>query len=191
MVCTHLLHRLRITLCFLGALCVLFFLPAGPRYSPHFGGSMKEATAVAFLVACAYLPIRAFAQQPPSDIDLRAAYCIPIVNQQVAVYQNALSSPGRPLPPQLEQTIKKMAADAQDRADQLKRYLQPRMADLDATALLAAAEQGKKDLQRGEQDVIQCMTSCQNDANPAACTSSCSTDTLARVRRCTKLDWLP
>ncbi|MPW24110.1 hypothetical protein GCT13_47660 [Paraburkholderia sp. CNPSo 3157] len=168
-----------------------FFFPAGPRYLPHFGGNMKPATAMAFLAACASLPIRTFAQQPPSDVDLRAAYCIPIVNQQVAVYQHALSSPGQPLPPQLEETIKNMAADAQDRADRLKRYLLPRMADLDATALLAASEQGKQDLQRGKQDVIQCMTFCQHDANPAACMSSCSTDTLTRVRRCTKLDWLP
>ena len=152
---------------------------------------MKKATAIAFLVVCVYLPVRAFTQQPPSDVDLRAAYCIPIVNQQVAVYQNALSSPGHPLPPQLEQTIKSMAADAQERADHLKRYLQPRMTDIDTTALLAAAEQGKQDLRRGQQDVIQCMTACQNDANPAACTSSCNTDTLTRVRRCTKLDWLP
>ncbi|SAL87908.1 hypothetical protein AWB74_08315 [Caballeronia arvi] len=96
---------------------------------------MKEATAAAFLISSAYLP-QAFAQQAPSDVDLRAAYCLPIVNQQVAVYQNALSSPGHPLPAQLEQMIKNMAADAQGRADHLKRYLQRRIADLDATALL-------------------------------------------------------
>lgn len=131
----------------------------------------------------------AHAQQPPNDVDLRAAYCLPVVNEQVTVIQSGQS--GQPLPPQAERAVKEMAADAQARSDHLKRYLLPRMPYLDATALAAAAAQGREDSQRGQQDTAQCFSSCERDANPRQCLSSCTTETMTRVRRCTKLDWLP
>jgi len=130
----------------------------------------------------------AHAQQIPNDIDLRAAYCLPIVNEQVAVFGQPS---GTPQPPQAERAIKDMASDAQGRLDHLKRYLLPRMPYLDATALAAAAAQGKDDSQRAQQDSAQCLASCERDANPKQCLTSCETDTLVKVRRCTKLGWLP
>ncbi|SAK77628.1 hypothetical protein AWB81_03748 [Caballeronia arationis] len=151
--------------------------------------SLKKKLAVLLF---AQIPIHGFAQQqlqPPNDVDLRAAYCVPIVRNQVDIYQNAMTEP--PSNSQVDQAIKKLAADAQQNLARLQRYLVPRMPYLDSTALLAAMAQGKDDSQRALTEATQCMATCQNKPNPMQCMNACTTDTMQRVRRCSQLDWLP
>lgn len=149
----------------------------------------KKSVAGAFLAALACLPTPTFAQQLPTDIDLRAAYCLPIVNDELATFQTPIDP--SVLTPQMKQGVESAIAEAQERANRLKRFLLPRVPYLDATALLAASTQGKQDEQRGLQDTRECFTSCQGASDSRACMTSCETDALARVRRCSKLDWLP
>lgn len=151
---------------------------AGPAKGT--GNTMKRTLCAALLAASSAV---AHAQQLPNDVDLLAAYCAPIVNQQVAVFQSGQS--GQPLPPHAEQYLKDAAADAQQRSGRLKRYLMPRIPYLDPTALAAASTQGKEDVERAQQDAAQCISTCEHDANPPQCARSCTTDTLTRVRRCT------
>ncbi|WP_321899143.1 hypothetical protein [Paraburkholderia heleia] len=143
------------------------------------------------VVVCSQLPIAGFAQQyqPPNNVDLLAAYCVPILKSQLDFYQNSLAQPSTN--PKVDEFTRGLAADTQQNLNHVQRYVLPRMEYLDPTALLAASTQGKEDFQRALADTGQCFSTCQNNANAQQCMSSCTTDTMQRVRRCQKLDWLP
>jgi hypothetical protein len=147
---------------------------------------MKNALAVAFLVTGGCLSIPAVAQQLlPTDVDLRASYCIPVVNEGLRVLQGA--QPGET---QTDETIRAVT-EVQGRADRLTRYLVPRVPYLDATALAAAATQGKRDMQLAEGEIARCMSTCDRSPNAVVCVKVCPADARTKVARCTNLDWLP
>lgn len=131
-----------------------------------------------------------FAQAPPSDIDLKAAYCIE-ANRAILAEQSGQD----PKPPALAQ----MTSDARDHINRLQGYLLPRVPELDAMPLLAASK-------RADMDIAQLKSlagNCQQRAI-AECGSgggakclvesyhSCTKgELLDRVQSCTNLNWLP
>ena len=125
----------------------------------------------------------------PSEIDLRAAYCLPIVEDLVNGFQSGINE----------------AKDAVDKAEQadmlstaaanlhrLQLYLVPRMEHLDLMELTIAQKRGKADLS----EITHCWDQCEllmfKPAESSSCHNKCNNSPLlARIQACSKLSWLP
>lgn len=147
---------------------------------------MRFRTVLACAVA---LHAQAFAQQPPTDTDLKAAYCIGVTQQTIT------SMPaGMP---------ESLTATEQDRLQHLQAYLVPRMQYVDPLGLAAARARGQAD-ERAivGPDMVACGMKCfaQPSSGPASvaqaaakqCMAACDTEhRLPRIWACTDLSWLP
>jgi len=131
-----------------------------------------------------------FAQVPPSDIDLKAAYCIE-ANQAILAEQSGQEP--KPL------VLAQMISDTREHNNRLQGYLLPRLPELDALPLLAASK-------RADGDIAQLKSlagSCQREAiaecgagGGAQCLveryHTCTKgELLDRLQSCTNLNWLP
>lgn len=103
----------------------------------------------------------ASAQAPPTDIDLKAAYCIEANKQLLAHQSGADAKPA---------ATAEIVRDASDHLDRLQGYLLPRLPNLDALPLLAASKQVESDvvqLQNLAKSCVQRTTAeCQPDSSP-------------------------
>ena len=131
-----------------------------------------------------------FAQVPPSDIDLKAAYCLE-TNRAILAEQSGQD----PKPPALAQ----MTSDANDHINRLQSYLLPRLPELDALPLLAASKRADMDIARLKSVANSCQQRAITDCGAGsgakclvesyqACTRG---ELLDRVQSCTNLNWLP
>jgi len=131
----------------------------------------------------------------PTDIELKAAYCVKVVQGQIALYQSL---------PQISQEGEKIKADsiraAEDRLNRLKLYVMPRMSVLDPTAMLAAMKRGETDFATKTDDAVDetCDKTCQFKAKPGGESARCFSDCLAlhdprvaRLQSCANINWLP
>ena len=131
-----------------------------------------------------------FAQVPPSDIDLKAAYCIE-TNRAILAEQSGQDA--KPF------ALAQMASDARDHVNRLQSYLLPRLPELDALPLLAASKRADIDIAQLKNMANSCqqraITEC-GASSGAKCLvdsyhSCTSGELLDRVQSCTRLDWLP
>jgi hypothetical protein len=131
-----------------------------------------------------------FAQVPPSDIDLKAAYCIE-TNRAILAEQSGQDP--KPL------ALAQMTSDAHDHINRLQSYLLPRLPDLDALPLLAASKRADLDIAQLKSLANSCqqraITECGVAGGAKCLVDSYHTCTrgelLDRVQSCTSLDWLP
>lgn len=139
----------------------------------------------ASLGLCLVLPcFGAFAQQLPDKADLKAAYCIPIMQAQVANFQSDTHTTN----PQVKQRIATALAEVSGRLQRTQRYLIPRIPYLEPTALAAARQQGLDDQATALKQVIDCAQKCETPA----CLDKCvPAEPGNKVRACTQTDWLP
>lgn len=128
---------------------------------------MRKLIAVAALLGCALShaqplpdPMRL---QPPSETDLKAAYCFGIAKQA-----------GQTMQPQLVR---------------LQGYLMPRSQFLDFNGLMTASRQAEIDVNADLQAIQNCVSAC----NTRECASNCkSADAMqAKLKSCSALDFLP
>jgi hypothetical protein len=150
---------------------------------------MRIRTAFAYALVWASLSTQAQAQdaQPPSDTDLKAAYCI-------GVAQQTLTSMPAGMPDSL-------TAAQRDRLQHLQAYLVPRMQYVDPLGLGAARARGQIDEQAvTTPDMVTCSSRCfAQPAKPASdptalkqCVQACDTEhRLPRLWTCADLSWLP
>jgi hypothetical protein len=142
---------------------------------------MKLTPCFAVLLA---VSSSALALQLPTDIDLKAAYCLRVSQMAWAGYQ-----PGR------FAFVDRMAAEDQDRVNRLKSYLLPRMSYLDATGLVMASKRGEVDQAQYSQHFNNLEVQCAQDASAEICMSrlegSMEAGLRTRIHTCNKLDWLP
>ncbi len=131
---------------------------------------------------------RAPAQQlaPPTDTDVSAAYCLRIIQRQIA----AIPLMGR------TEAVNKAIGDARDRVNRLQSYLTSRSASLDAAGLQAATKRADVDSEQLAAQTDRCVNSvCKQDDTPDSCTSklwACvGSDLQTRVHSCDNLVWLP
>ena len=140
----------------------------------------------------------ASAQAAPSDTELRASYCIPVV--QAAIRLNAdmsgqlvggTNDADRRASALLEESRVKLDSDLR----RLRAYVLPKLADSAADDYIfgfaAAAQRGKADLETSMQAVNSCIKSCRDTG--LLCVQSCVAREPAnqRVAACHSLDWLP
>ena len=133
---------------------------------------------------------------PPSDNELRAAYCISVLSESTEDLRKAIN----PLRDSLDENLKaafatlsQHLAEDEDRLNRLRLYMLPKK-HLDPTALLAAANRGKTDNTRWSTEINSCMMGCRasTPADLSACTKRCySGELYGRVFACRNLSWLP
>ena len=129
-------------------------------------------------------PALAIAQgQLPNDIDLKAAYCIPIARfgSQVTVGENLPESSRA----SLQNSKDKGTVDLR----RLNSYLAPRLPQLDPRPLVRASKSAEEDLRRVTTEIRQCDR--MSPVGEALKCVSLETGALKRVRSCDVLSFLP
>jgi hypothetical protein len=130
----------------------------------------------------------------PSEVDLRAAYCLPVVEDLIRVL--AAPSPF-PSPPDVQAELDAGVREGQEVLYRLRRYLHPRLLRLDLSSLLATRQAGEQDLRQAEGYDQTCKVTCsqrhQKYLAQAACRDQCTAANPYRQRfkPCFDLTWLP
>lgn len=130
-------------------------------------------------------PTLAMAQQIqlPNDVDLKAAYCIPIARfaSETLVGEN------------MPEHFKKSLQDGKDEGAanlrRLRLYLMPRVSYLDTMSLVGAAKSAEDDLAQIKAEVVKCDR--MSTMEEALKCLSVETEAVKRVRSCNVLSFLP
>lgn len=143
-----------------------------------------------------------YAQQqiiPPTDTDLKAAYCIAVeqaflgnLRQIWPGIENAQpgDSTGIPSP------VLNSRDGTIDELKHLQRYMLPRTQYVDAVALREAMAEGKQDWSKVNSSGVsnctaRCVLASHDSAAVSACVKACDPDTFSRLWSCNDLSWLP
>ena len=139
---------------------------------------MARMIALSILVA---LVRAASANELPNVVDLKAAYCVPVVQWTI----QAFGEVAKTHPP-----IRSHLAEQEANLRRLQLYLAPRTPNLDPVAVTAARKAGEEDVQRATKQGAECTARCSN----AECLRSCTSedgDLIKRMGECHKVAWLP
>lgn len=142
----------------------------------------------------------------PSDIDLRSAYCLPIVKNAAIksremASQMSVAVPANELDARVTASVAKTARERQDELARLQAYLIPKLT-LDSTALVLAMDRGQTDLGQIDGVATACAKQCPGSEPPTdraeldrrlSCINTCfeSYPASQRVRTCFPVNWLP
>lgn len=159
----------------------------------------------------------ALAQRPlPTDIELRAAYCIPVIQSDLksltdsrAQVQDTIARIGE-IPPDMRQQLLQTLREFQDSLpkaisernsvlNRLQLFLVPRVQYLDASALMGAASRANSDMQEWSSMTARCLRECARPSTDQAaatqtadCFNQCSAGELNnRIAACRNPTWLP
>lgn len=129
---------------------------------------------------------------PPNAIDLKAAYCRPVVAASMAEQQRALNGP----PPNQQQAAKERLAATVERGRRLEFYLLPRLNTLQSAPLLDAQGRGYTDVASLLELSRACEAKCSGTGDAAAvgaCRLRCREggEAAKRARECDDIAWLP
>ena len=144
------------------------------------------------LISFALTASSAQAVQLPSQVDLKAAYCISVKQSQIAPFNEFSGIPN------LTDDLKQMATASAEKLNSdlrhLQRYLLPRLEYLDSSAIEAAMQQAKEDLPLASLDSNACLFLCSRDGKQGVgCLTNCSekSGVLTRIKTCNDLSFLP
>jgi hypothetical protein len=144
---------------------------------------------------CALSSVTAFAQTLPTDVELRASFCMVVVRSFIEFQQAQM-----PLHTDPDTKAAAVAALGKDNDSlrKLQLYLVPRLPYLDATALLASQASANGDLDRVKKAFDACAPPCKSASSPASCSEKCvllAIPDIPNLRRkwdtCRDLSWLP
>jgi hypothetical protein len=137
-------------------------------------------TGLFVVLICGNVALKAHAQQLPSPIDLKAAYCVPVLD-----YSIALLSDNHP-----------MRSEFISRRRRLTLFLMPRIDSLDSSSIVVALSRGKEDVSKLSEIQRVCNLKCGNVGNLdklIGCQEQCGGeyDAVKQIRTCNDLNWLP
>jgi hypothetical protein len=129
----------------------------------------------------------------PTQTDLKAAYCRPVVADTIAMHNKSLSAD---LPPSRRAGTQEQLAAATERSRRLELYVLPRLNLVEPTGLIAAQTRGKEDAARLGELMQACDSKCKNTVDAQsrpACMQQCvnGSEVAARTRECDDVAWLP
>lgn len=141
------------------------------------------------------------AKELPSQTDLRAAYCIPIVQNSIDVTRLLMTMLGSTVS---TEDLTALLAEETDQLRRLQLYLLPRISHLEPLGLTTAMQKAKEDLAQSEQYGESCRAKCKQSVNQRAsadkrasaeraCWDKCIAEAPVRSRSkdCFDLRWLP
>lgn len=134
----------------------------------------------------------ALSQQLPNQIDLKAAYCLPIARYWLGKIQNENTEKWSVEAQKLWTTgLQTQSATVR----RMEHYLVPRISDLDAVSIALASQSGQEDITRFQRTVNACIARCAIDRRDEfpACTRACGDENgvVLRMRTCNNASWLP
>jgi hypothetical protein len=153
------------------------------------------------------LPLYAQGWESPSQVDLKAAHCEPILQRQVAVLNNAQSIEG--LMDEDRRFVAERADKLRSSLRRLEMYLVARTQYVDPIGMAVAQQAGEEDWARWQRDLAACKTTCKNTTCLAKCrgdreycdltcgdppcVAQCSkkSEALARIETCKGVPFLP
>ena len=144
-----------------------------------------RAAAVALLAACSV----AQAQQLPSAVELRATYCVAVLQYQLALFNS--------MPPDTPAEIQSGILEEKERVSsnlhRLQRFLTPRVQHLEPASLALALDSGDQDAERATQEGARCVDRCADEGDAGACLHQCRehSEVMTRVRTCDDTSWYP
>jgi len=150
---------------------------------------MRQAANRILLLVVTALPCALIADELPSQIDLKASYCLTVVQKQIGMVNEDIPK-FRNYPtiyPQLVDGLKKLNENLR----RLQLYLVPRMSYLDPIGLLAARKRAEEDFEQISRDSDRCLKSCPDVQCQLNCDHSESEDASTRIRSCKDLSFLP
>ena len=129
----------------------------------------------------------------PSQLDLRVAYCRPVVASTIDMHGKTLSSGA---PAAVKKIAKKDHAAASERKRRLEIYMLPRLNVVEPSGLLDAQARGKQDAANMNELMETCRAECAKVADAqehAACMQQCGAgnEVARRTRDCDDISWLP
>lgn len=166
------------------------------------------AVAIFTLIPCWV----AIAQRLPTDTELRASYCMPVVVNDIGFQRHAiqlidetlkseevqsriLKDPALSRKLQNTQTeMQQYLVDSQSALRRLQLYVLPRMAHLDPTPLRIATKRAEEDLDLIRRKGSVCIPQCITSIDTLKCASECANlgpDLSQRLESCRNLSWLP
>ena len=173
----------------------------------HCGVKTVRGKTLALLVA--FAPTSAFALQPPSDLDLRAMYCVVSRQNALAFFERFLATIDPNSPHEWDRVAhRKLAASAslaRTDVERLLAYISPKFGHVIPDPLLAAAGRAKADIAAAETSQSQCSVDCRaklgvtGKETPAqvgplaTCLELCygDVDASKRLKSCWPVNWLP
>lgn len=147
--------------------------------------SSAAAAALALLATCG----PALAQQAPSAIELRATYCVAVLQYQLALFNS--------MPPDTPAEIQSGILDEKERVSsnlhRLQRFLMPRVQHLEPAGLALALDTGNQDAERAVQEGARCVDRCADEGDAGTCLHQCRerSEVMTRVRTCDDTSWYP
>lgn len=164
------------------------------------------AVAIFTLIPCRVV----IAERLPTDTELRATYCIPIVVFDADFYRNTVQHLDGLLKSEEQRILKDPAlsrkfqnakaemqqglVDSQSALRRLQLYVLPRMVNLDSTSLLIATKRAKEDVDMIRNKASACVEQCIKSTDSSQCISACvnlGPDITQRLESCRNLSWLP
>jgi len=147
--------------------------------------SRATAAALALLAACS----GAEAQQLPSAIELRATYCVAVLQYQLALFNS--------MPPDTPAEIQSGILEEKEHVSfnlhRLQRFLAPRVPHLEPASLALALDAGDQDAEHATQEAARCVDRCEDESDAGACLDQCrdQSEVVTRVRLCDDTSWYP
>ena len=143
------------------------------------------------------LPLWTDAAETPSELDLRAAYCLRLAEASIKLMTDAPKPPTKMLEQLRAQVMKKQ----EEKRDRLAAYVKARPALLEADATREALKTVDSDAKidaTGRKTVLErCASDCRTTNPPPSqeartCVEGCAAkdDAVKRLERCVTVDWL-
>lgn len=128
----------------------------------------------------------ASAQRPPTDMELGASYCIPIVQGAIEAGRELVQRDSAPI---FEQGLREREAAL----NRLQGYVLPRLRYLDLDAVTLALARGRTDVAERKRLLNACYIKCEGKADFLGCMTDCPMPhgLVERIDLCLKPDWLP
>jgi hypothetical protein len=149
----------------------------------------------AALVALTFAAGTAGAQsQPPSDNELRAAYCIGVVQVELQYMAQIDALFRETVPADKMGEINQQRADTEQRLARLRAYLLPKLSHLDAVALTVAKQRADTDAALAKTEGDKLLKSCPIGPPLEALkcvTNAPTTEASSRLKACNDTSWLP
>ena len=152
----------------------------------------------AVVVLC-LMPIAGAEDLPASDEQLRAAYCIPVVQTQVRAQSSLIAAIDKGRKEKDKQADEmsagahKQLAQVESVLSRLQESVRPLVPFADGSPLAAAYERGARDTDEYQAMLSRCAMKCFSaGASIDRCEDACQDkDLIARVQMCFKANWLP